>query len=210
MFPMSSSALPTNYFRNFQENTVDLFSFHTILHHPVCADILSFFTYSKLSRIEGQTNLMNKRRLQMDSESKKKFLVMTSENYPSSQPSSAYVAPTVPEDVLTTLPTVEYPTSQPSSVFVAPTRPEDFMTAMPTVVEISEPMKSTVSMKPSVTLPISDGGVIDRGNVAGAGAEDVNEELREEGHTALSSAKYFFFTFLVCVGLFAGIHTIKR
>ena len=217
MFPVLASAVSINSFEKFQENRANFISFDAILHHPLCPHFLSFFIRSttdtaKPSSIEGQTNLKCKRRLQTDSDSTNEK--MTSENYPSSQPSTAYVAPTVPENILTEVPTVvfqEYPTSQPTNtVFVAPTRPEDFVTTMPTVIlsSIAEPMKSPVSMKPTVPLPISDGGVIDGSNVAGA--ENVNEELREEGHTALSSAKYFFFTFLICVGLFAGIHTIKR
>lgn len=139
---------------------------------------------------------------------------------PTGQPSIMYVAPTPPEDIVTQMPTTafnatdhklsNYPTSQPSTLFIAPTRPEDFVTTMPTAAlgSIGQQDSSSPSMKSEGSLPVSGGGVGNRGNVAGA--QNIGEELQDEHDTALSSAKYFFLTFLVCLGLFAGIHIIKR
>ena len=104
MFPVLASAVSLSSFEKFQENRANFISFDAILHHPLCPHFLSFFIRSttdtaKPSSIEGQTSLKCKRRLQTDSDSTNEK--MTSENYPSSQPSTAYVAPTVPENILT-------------------------------------------------------------------------------------------------------------
>ena len=92
------------------------------------------------------------------------------------------------------------PTSQPSTLYMEPSRPESYVTVVPT-------RKPVVAAKSNVDD--KDKSKISNNNDIG-GAQDINKEIEEEDDTALSSAKYFFLTFVCFIAIFVGIHSYQR
>ena len=114
---------------------------------------------------------------------------------PTSQPSTLYMEPSRPESYKT-----RQPTSQPSTLYMEPSRPESYVTVVPT-------RKPVVAAKSNVDD--KDKSKISNNNDIG-GAQDINKEIEEEDDTALSSAKYFFLTFVCFIAIFVGIHSYQR
>lgn len=111
---------------------------------------------------------------------------------PTSQPSAAYIAPTVPEEYIgggLSNAAMNIPTSQPSEAserFVAPTVPEDYIGGAFSLVP---------TLSPSPTK-----GVI----------ETFEDEITEENNTALSASSYIFFAFVFLVLFFVLAYISKR
>ena len=135
--------------------------------------------------------------------------------------------------------TTAYPTSYPTGVYVAPTNPEEESNTPAPVADASDvpeqnsgedpnapvigsgstieeqtsppvaaPIEPPVEVDTDSSIPIT--GVAISDNYEIGGAQNINEEIKEEDRTALNSALYFFITLVVCLLCFGGIHIVKR
>ena len=133
---------------------------------------------------------------------------------PTRQPTNKFVAPSVPEDVVTKSPV---PTTIPTKgvTAMAPTKTTTSTTAKPsgmtTKDQLTPTLKPTLSVESKkTTVPTHIPGTATADDKTIGGAVNVNAEIKSETKTALNSARYFMYTFLGALGCFALVFFLKR
>ena len=131
---------------------------------------------------------------------------------PTHQPTNKFVAPSVPEDVVTKSPV---PTTVPSkgATATAPIKaavPTTTKTSGTTKDQPSPTLKPTMSVESKATVPTHIPGTATADDKTIGGAVNVNAEIKSETKTALNSARYFMYTFLGALGCFALVFFLKR
>jgi hypothetical protein len=130
---------------------------------------------------------------------------------PTRQPTNKFVAPSVPEELITKSPTpTTWPTSKSKSATTGgiPTNSgQASSTLKPTAATgNSGGSKDSATTAPPTHVP----GSATADDKTIGGAVNVNAELKQETKTALNSARYFMYTFLVGLGCFAVVFLLKR
>lgn len=136
--------------------------------------------------------------------------------YPTSYPTGVYVAPTNPEEESNTPAPVadasdvpeQNSGEDPNAPVIGSGSTIEEQTSPPVAAPIEPPAEPPVEVDTDSSIPIT--GVAISDNYEIGGAQNINEEIKEEDRTALNSALYFFITLVVCLVCFGGIHIVKR